>query len=399
MRLVHLADLHLGFRQFQRVTPTGINQREADVALAFTRAVDKTIALRPDLVLMAGDVFHQVRPTNTAILHAVRQMQRLVAALPGAPVVMIAGNHDAPRSSETICILTLFAQFGVTVVHRGIERVQFPEHGLSILCVPDVTHGERTALVPDPDAKRNVLLLHGEVRGAIPVHAAPVDRATVVYEPADFGGGWDYVALGHYHVYKQVAPTAYYAGALEYTSPNAWGELHEQHSRKLPGKGLVEHDLESGKHRFHSLEAPRKLLDLPPVSARGLNAESVDAAIADAVTRASGGIDDKVVRLVVQDLPRHVARELDYKAIREYGRRALHFQLDARRPEPLRHGDASSGSPGRRASLAETLRDRLLARTLLQGVDRGRLVELGLTYLRQADDIATPAAALAEDEA
>ena len=43
MRLVHLADLHLGYRQYQRLTPQGINQREADVATAFKRAVDKVV--------------------------------------------------------------------------------------------------------------------------------------------------------------------------------------------------------------------------------------------------------------------------------------------------------------------------------------------------------------------
>jgi DNA repair exonuclease SbcCD nuclease subunit len=65
MRLVHLSDLHLGFRQYQRLTPTGVNQREADVALAFRRAVDRTVELRPDLVLVAGDVFHTcARPTR-----------------------------------------------------------------------------------------------------------------------------------------------------------------------------------------------------------------------------------------------------------------------------------------------------------------------------------------------
>ncbi len=405
MRLVHLADLHLGFRQFQRVTPTGVNQREADVALAFTRAVDKTIALAPDLVLVAGDVFHTVRPTNTAILHCVRQVQRLVQALPNAPVVMIAGNHDAPRSSDTVCILTLLAQFGVTVVHRAAERVHFPAHGLSVLCVPDVPHEERVKLEPDPDAKFNVLLLHGEVRGVMPSRGELADRATEIYEPGDFSAAWDYVALGHYHVYTRVAEKAYYAGAIEYTSSNNWGEVSSvwkevryEQKQKLPGKGIVEHDLVTAKHKFHLIQPPRRVLDLEPVSARGLNAEAVDAAIRHAVERAPGGIDEKVVRLVVQDLPRHVARELDYKAIRDYSRRALNFQLDARRPELLRTGDAHSGAPGRRPSLAETLRDRLLARPLEAGTDRERLVALGLEYLRQADELATPMATDGEED-
>ncbi|MBL8981026.1 MAG: DNA repair exonuclease, partial [Gemmatimonadetes bacterium] len=50
MRLVHLSDLHLGIRQFQRQTPAGMNQREADVAGVFARVVDKVIALAPDIV-------------------------------------------------------------------------------------------------------------------------------------------------------------------------------------------------------------------------------------------------------------------------------------------------------------------------------------------------------------
>jgi DNA repair exonuclease SbcCD nuclease subunit len=57
MRLVHLADIHLGFRQYQRQTPAGINQREADVATSMRRVIDKVIELKPDLVLIAGDVF------------------------------------------------------------------------------------------------------------------------------------------------------------------------------------------------------------------------------------------------------------------------------------------------------------------------------------------------------
>jgi len=67
MRIAHLADLHLGFRQFQRLDASGVNQREADVAGAFRRAIDAVIDRRPDAVLIAGDLFHSVRPTNRAI--------------------------------------------------------------------------------------------------------------------------------------------------------------------------------------------------------------------------------------------------------------------------------------------------------------------------------------------
>ncbi|PYO64610.1 MAG: DNA repair exonuclease, partial [Gemmatimonadetes bacterium] len=77
MKLAHLADLHLGFRQYDRQTPRGGNQREADVAEAFRRAVDDLLAQRPDLILLGGDVFHSVRPTNPAILFLFQQLHRL----------------------------------------------------------------------------------------------------------------------------------------------------------------------------------------------------------------------------------------------------------------------------------------------------------------------------------
>ncbi|HWL40803.1 MAG TPA: metallophosphoesterase, partial [Gemmatimonadaceae bacterium] len=138
MRLVHLADIHLGFRQYQRQTPTGINQREADVAVTLQRVIDKVIDIRPDLVLIAGDVFHTVRPPNPAILHAYIQFLRLVQSLPDAMVVMVAGNHDTPRIAETGSILSLFSRIGINVVEQEPRRFTLHEHDLSILAVPDL---------------------------------------------------------------------------------------------------------------------------------------------------------------------------------------------------------------------------------------------------------------------
>ncbi|HKH93191.1 MAG TPA: metallophosphoesterase, partial [Gemmatimonadaceae bacterium] len=147
LRLVHLADLHLGYRQYQRLTPRGINQREADVAQSFTRALDRVIEIAPDVVLIGGDVFHQVRPTNTAILHAYLQFARLRAALPRAEIVMVAGNHDTPRSAETGCILRLFVPLGIHVVEAEPRGLEFPSLDLSVLAVADNQHA-RPKLVP-----------------------------------------------------------------------------------------------------------------------------------------------------------------------------------------------------------------------------------------------------------
>src|SRR5206468_6251491 len=170
VKLAHLADRHLGFRQYDRQTPRGGNQREADVADAFRRAVDDLLEQRPDLILVAGDVFHSVRPTNPAILFLFQQLHRLRTGLPDTPVVMIAGTHDTPRSVETGTILRLYEALGVEVVVDRARRIVFPKLDCSVLAVPHqaLLSEERPALRPERrDATtRNVLLVHGEAEGA-----------------------------------------------------------------------------------------------------------------------------------------------------------------------------------------------------------------------------------------
>jgi DNA repair exonuclease SbcCD nuclease subunit len=397
MRLVHFSDLHLGYRQFQRQTAAGINQREADVASVFRAAIDKVIEIRPDLVLIAGDVFHNVRPSNPAIILAFTQFSRLVHALPDAIVVMVAGNHDAPRSAETVCILRLFSQLGIHVVEAEARRLAFVEHDLSILAVP-YTHAARPSLHPDPAFGRNILVMHSEIRGVIPIATSDTERAALQVDPDEIGfARWSYVAMGEYHVFRKLAPNAYYSGSLEYTSFNIWGEREEQESARVKGKGIVEYDLETRKRTFHSLAAARGLVDLPLVDARGLGAADVDTAIRQAVERWPGGIDDRIVRQVVIDIPRHVSRELDHRALREYKRRAVSFQLDTRRPDLIRQ--SAPGASGRRVSLTDTVRDWLWSRTMPPEVDRQALVDLGLRYLGAAESVEQETMAAPVEEA
>jgi exonuclease SbcD len=387
MRLVHLSDLHLGFRQYQWRTPSGINQRETDIANAFRKAIDKTIELQPDLVLIGGDVFHDVRPTNPAILHAYKQFSRLVEMLPDSIIVMVAGNHDTPRTSETGCILGLFSSLGIRVVVGDAQRLSFPEWELSVLAIPDGVR-PRPRLDPDPKVRYNILLIHDEVEGVIRKFGTIAERPAGDLTLAELGPErWSYVALGHYHVYHEVAPNAYYSGSLEYTSTNVWREVDEQIKNGIPGKGFIEHDLDTGAHRFHPVSLARRVIDLPELSGGGLTAADLDSAIRDAVDACEGGIDDKIVRLVVRDVSRFVLRDLNHKAIREYKRRALHFLFDARRPQPLRM--EASGAPGRRTSLTETVRAMLEKRALTPGIDRAALVELGLRYLAEAERAAS----------
>ena len=395
MRIAHLADLHLGFRQYQRLSSAGNNQREADVARATRRAIDAVIESTPDLILIAGDVFHQVRPSNPMILFALREMTRLRGALPAVPVVMIAGNHDLPRAAETGCILALFRTVGITVIEHQPERLRFPELELSLFAVPDRLGQPLPALATDADTRWNVLLLHGEVQGVLPDRAVMVDRSPSEVTVEELQQApWDYVALGHYHVHRQVAERAWYAGSLDYVSSNAWGEMAEQRQHGVPGKGFALHDLTTGTHTFVPVPLERRFIDLEPVDAHALAPADVDALVADRVQQISGGLEDAVVRLVVREIPRHIARDLDHKAIRDYKRRALHFQLDTRKPELVRTR-SSSGVGGARPSLPMLLRDKLEQRPIANDVDRTAFVALGMGYLERVSE---PSALTTEPE-
>jgi exonuclease SbcD len=396
MRLVHLSDLHLGYRQYQRLTPTGINQREADVAYSFKRAVDRLIELRPDLVLVAGDVFHTSRPTNTAILHAFRQFLRIRAELPQASVVMIAGDHDTPRTTESGSIMGLFEQIGILVASHEAKRFTIPELDVSVLAVPGVP-GPLPQFAPDPAARHNVLLIHADVEDVVPRYYAELDRATVKVSRSDLDvARWSYVALGHYHVHRRVAENAFYAGSLDYTSLNVWFDRSEEQELGLRGKGFVEFDLATDKYEFHALPASREFRDLKPINASDMSPAEVNAEIRRAVEKVKGGIDDKVIRLVIRDIPRQVARELDHRALREYKRRALNFHVDPRKPEATRR--EVSGAASRRPSVMDVVREQLTARPIPPDLDRERLVELGMKYMTEADAFPAPHVAAAEAE-
>jgi DNA repair exonuclease SbcCD nuclease subunit len=387
MRLAHLADPHLGFRQYHRLTDRGRNQRELDVATAFSRAIDGIIAERPDAVIVAGDLFHAVRPTNSAILHAFREFTRLRTALPAAPVVLIAGNHDTPRSSDTVSIFGLFHELGLHIALDRARRFPFPDLDLSVLAVPHQALFEepRPGLERAGPERHQVLVLHGETPGLFGDDHGVADPGGAHLSEADLGHGeWSYVALGHYHVQHEVRERVWYAGALEYVSPNPWGELHEERRRHITGKGWLLVDLDQGTVVRHPIDPPRRVLDLPALDGADLAAPELDRLLADAVAGVPGGIAHAVARQVVRNVPRAVGRELDHEHIREWKSAALHFQLDLRRPEaPERI--VGNAAPGKRRTLAELLEDSLQQRPLPGGMDRRAFVTEGIEFLAQVD--------------
>ena len=387
MKLAHLADLHLGFRQYYRQNAQGINQREADVTAAFRRAFDAVTAARPDLIVIAGDLFHSVRPTNLAILEAFARLRILRESLPESPIVIIAGDHDTPRAVETGSILKLFeAVEGVYTVTHEVRELVLEALDCTVLCVPHAALAHRPTLVPQSRARFNVLLMHGRLQGMVAWESASPEYADRLIEPGELHAeSWSYVALGDYHVAHQVRENAWFSGALDYVGTNPWGQLADEARQGRPGKkGWLLVDLADGARvEFRPVELARRVIDLEPVHAAGLGAEEIDAAIAQRVGAVRGGIADQIVRQLVYDVPRPVVRDLDHARIREWKAHALHFHLDLRRPLPAR--DVGVGAPGRRQTLPEIVIDYLSRRPLDADVDRDKLVALGRTYMDQVE--------------
>lgn len=385
MKIAALSDLHLGFRQFDALSPDGINQREADVSNTFTRAIDLVIAEAPDLVTVAGDVFHQSHPSNPAIVHAFNQFARLRKALPATEILVIAGNHDAPRRSDAGCILQLFRSLRIHVVEHAAETIELPALDCEVLAVPDVVGIERPTLRPSTTRRHKVLLLHGEIAGLLPVRTVHDIDAAALHAEA-----WDVVCLGHWHVAREVAPGAWYSGSLDYTSTNPWGEIAEQAERGVNGKGFLVHDLTARTTRFVPLPASRAFLDLGPIYCGDATAAEIDAAIAREVDTTFGAIDGAVARVVLVDCERHRLRELDQEAIRAYRARALSFQLVTRPPEAV--ASLVTVEAAKHTSLEALLHRAIAERPLPPDTDRDALLGLGARFLSATRQSAAPVA-------
>ena len=67
MKLIHIADTHLGLAAFNHLDPeSGMNLREKQVYDNFLKAIDEIIQQKPDVLVHAGDLFDVIKPKTRA---------------------------------------------------------------------------------------------------------------------------------------------------------------------------------------------------------------------------------------------------------------------------------------------------------------------------------------------
>lgn len=91
MKFFHLSDLHIGLKLMNR------DLRE-DQVFILHRIAELARQEQPDAVVIAGDIYDRAVPSAEAVEVFDRFVSELCAAVPGASVMMISGNHDSgPR--------------------------------------------------------------------------------------------------------------------------------------------------------------------------------------------------------------------------------------------------------------------------------------------------------------
>jgi DNA repair exonuclease SbcCD nuclease subunit len=319
MKIVHLADTHLGFRQFgPKLDPVrNINQRECDVYDRWHEAIDLAVALNPAVVIHAGDLFDSSRPAPRAVAEALDGFARLREA--DIPVVVIAGNHETPRFRSGGSIFEILQRFGIEAVWDAPRTIHVGD--LAVHAVPHEPAADRLAddirsMTPDASASANILVVHAGLE-ALPRpgygEVNEIELAPEILAQADH----DYIALGHLHRYQVPQSNAAYAGSLERLD---FGDVGMQ-------KAIVEADLaKAGKPGFltpHPVAA-RPVFDFP-IACLDLDAGEVMDAIASATKGTA--LEGALIRVRLEEIARDVYQSLDLAGLEQMLALCFHYQL------------------------------------------------------------------------
>lgn len=225
LRLIHTSDVHLESDTFG-AGPRGDVFRDR-VRGAFAGVIDLANGRGADMLLVVGDLFDSSRVGSEALEFAMGQIARA-----RMPVVMIPGNHDAHDERS------IYAAMPRDVIPRNLrlildpdgQTLEFPELHARIWGRALVEHSpdyRPLSGLPAPAPDRwNIAMAHGfftEDEGT--------NRSSPIMPAEIEASGYDYIALGHIHVFGDVsqgATRAFYCGtpAPLYASSEAGWVAH-----------------------------------------------------------------------------------------------------------------------------------------------------------------------------
>lgn len=263
MRIVHTADWHLGkiVNNFQMLE---------DQSYYFEQLLAKLNELKPDVLVMAGDLYDRSNPPKEAVMLSNNVFTRLVNDL-NIKVLVISGNHDSPERVEYGSeLLEKSGLFIEGVAKTATKKVVIDDIHFWLAAFEDPVSARQTyddtniktyedatiAMVKrieermDP-TQTNILIYHGFLISgdAESIEESdserPLQIGTTEYVSIEHFNAFDYVMLGHLHKGQKVGrDTIRYSG-----SPLKYSKSEAKHRK---GFDLI--DIEDGEFKREKIE-------------------------------------------------------------------------------------------------------------------------------------------------
>ncbi len=276
MKLIHIADTHLGLAAFSRLDPdSGMNLREKQIYDNFLRGINDIINQKPGVLVHSGDLFDTVKPKTKAYTTVLEALERLHEA--DIPLVIIAGNHSMVKTRYTTSpyeVLT-YHKSQITAAYKfRYEKVELGDTVFHL--IPNMLRVEDYRIAYDEielsTKHNNVLVTHG-----LATQIKDKRLATVAEHELDgtiLSDRFDYIALGHYHRQCQITDNAWYSGSTEFLT---YGEIADEKG------GLL---VDPGRHAVRHLELPKTpMVDLGTIKCQGVHPGDITEDIIARVTQ------------------------------------------------------------------------------------------------------------------
>lgn len=327
MKIIHMADSHLGFSAYSRVDRNGRNLVEEMFYAGFDQAVDKILELKPDAVVHAGDVFHHVRPRIRPLYIFKQGLEKLSDA--GIPVVIISGNHDAPKGLAGTSPFVIYeGSRGINIARKyQYERFEIGDHFFHCIpfCLDPQEYIEEFGKIEM--SGRDVLVMHGLIESLSNKKLRTVGEHEL--KDSLLKRDFDYIALGHYHAQARIAENAWYSGSIEYFN---FGEVSDS-------KGMLLVDLETGEAEPVCIR-PKYMIDYPAVDCLGLSSEEIAEELMSIC--GDGAIEGKIARINLINVNKAAFRNISQIRLNRLSASAIYLKIKVdyadendRRSEPV----------------------------------------------------------------
>ena len=250
MKFAHLADTHLGYRQF------GLYEREKDFYEVFEKITDKIIEEKVDFVIHSGDLFDNSRPSPLALLTFQKCLIKLKNA--NIPVYAIAGNHDSVLRKGAIPPQVLFKKFGLKVISPINTNYMYED--VFIAGLPYYSSSQYKNLknkLSDLSKKaanheKSILVLHQGIDKYF--------NLQYELEIGDVPDNFTYYAMGHLHNFIN---DDFGEGKLVYPGSSEVWKTSELEDYRKNGKGFVIVDLDCKKPSIDriKIDIPREFIE------------------------------------------------------------------------------------------------------------------------------------------